>query len=231
MGSTLAGMSPSRDDAVHVAVGGVLFTVGGGVVTAAVIAVGTSEEQNWSARWFWILILVAAGVALMGVYGLIAVYSGKWLPTTHHEREKRPSLSIARVTTERVEDDHVLFQVWLSNDGNVDIQFNANILVPDFVSSIAMSDPNGENLRRRTNLKTSEVVDGENQSIFWETGQDGLRIPARTALPMYFYAELTPARRFAVKAKIWSSQIPTDLEHVAEVGPREQQRDGAEKAP
>ncbi len=224
-------MSPSRDDAVHVAVGGVLFTVGSGVITAAVIAVGISEEQNWSARWFWILILVAAGVALMGGYGLIAVYSGTWLPTTHQEREKRPILRIARITTERVEDDHVLFQIGLSNDGNVDIQFNANILVPDFVSSITMSDPNGKKLRLGTNIKTPEVIDGENQSIFWESGQEGLRIPAHTALPVYFYAELTPARRFAVKAKIWSSQIPMDLELVAEVGPHEQRRDGAEKAP
>lgn len=211
-----------RDDAIHVAVGSVLFTVALGVITAAVISVGMDSDPNWCATWFWVLVGPSAGVAVIGAYMLLAPYTGLRLPSTYRERSTRPSLRIVAIDTVKVLSNRVVIRLGLMNDGPVDLIVTANVLVPDFVDYISMCHPDGTDAwAQGPKLPTAERLEGAEsyESIYWQTGPDGIRAPARTAVPIYLCVGLNPVRPFPVKAKAWSSDLPGAIVSTAFAGP------------
>ena len=200
---------PMRDDAVHVAVGGVLLTIAVGVMTAAVIAVGTSQAHDWCASWFWALTVPSAGVALGGAYSLTAPWHGaKFLPSTLREKATKPDLKLEHIALEKVLPDRTVFAVGLKNDGPVNVPVNLKVLVPDYAEFISKSDREGGNLDlSKPPNKTSDVLKGVNtESIYW-LGE--ITIPCRTDLPFFFTVGTTP-KRVLVRVKIWGTVLPRD---------------------
>jgi hypothetical protein len=203
---------------VH-SVGNAFLTVAAGVLTAAVLTVGSSKDHNWCAWWFWALALPAALLLIAGLYMLTAPWHGApIIGKTLKEHATTPSLQIARVTTENVLTDHTVFQVGLLNDGPVDAVAHLNVLVPDFAEYIAQCRRDGSNFYVGPRNPTSASVPGAEGmgSIYWDSGTDGIRTPAGGAVPIYFRVGTSP-KKFPVAVQV-NSQGLQELTFAGEVG-------------
>ena len=82
-------MAKSKDEGIHVAVGGTLFAVGVGGVVATTIAEAAAAKPNWSVGWYWLVFTPSVAVALAGLYMILGVYMPLPLPRTRTEKESR----------------------------------------------------------------------------------------------------------------------------------------------
>lgn len=115
--------------------------------------------------------------------------------------------------------DCIVFHVGLGNEGSVDVMVNINVLIPASFSYVGPCEADGSDFYVKTPLSTSESLmrnaDGQEvPSVYWATSTSGARLPAETALPLFFRAGPKPLAPFPVKVKVWAVGLPTVTETV-----------------
>ncbi len=224
-------MSLHRDEQVQIGVAAILLTFGGGVVTAAIIAEGTTKHR-WCATWFLALSIPFALMALVGVYMLLALYFPWPLPSTRRERVRSPRLEIVAIRRLEADGDGtednfdfalydatenesvVVVRIDLLNSGGKDLTVSSNVLVPNTARGIEKCNQHGQAGHGIPGIvgqahATDEVLPGaDTESIYWQGSVD---VPAKTSVLLHLrVATPEPWSPLPLAAKFWSE----DLEEV-----------------
>src|SRR5436190_1876180 len=109
-----------RSDATHVAVGATFLAVGGVILGILIPLTAAAKKHPWTAAWFVAPATIAGLLGLIGLYMLVAVYTGWWVPTTASAREAAVDLRMEQASVLRVDERKVLFQLGFRNRGRGD---------------------------------------------------------------------------------------------------------------
>jgi hypothetical protein len=115
--------------------GGALLGLGGAGIIALLIYAAqrslSNQDSAWDEGWFIAVFVVAAALALAGVYVYLAVFSPLPLPPTWSERQFQPRLDGTSVRAERIADGDLVIAVAALNSGRTNIErADLNVAVP-----------------------------------------------------------------------------------------------------
>jgi hypothetical protein len=211
-----------RSDATHVAVGAAFLGVGGVGLSIMIPLAAAVKPHPWTAGWFLAPSCVAGALGLVGLYMLLAIYTGWWLPRTASERAAVVELRVEAIEILSVystPETQVLFRVGLNNRARRDVtNATLNVLVPNFVAALCQSDERGGRIGENSRAVTSESIQQDSDgSRYWH--KDGLTFSGRTAYPMDFRASLPAPQSFRVLVRVVSADIPDALVERADLDP------------
>jgi hypothetical protein len=203
--------------------GGTLFGIGFAgtlalVIYASQVSLSDKGGSVWGAAWFMGFFAFAILVALIGVYFLVAVWSGLPTGATGIERAFQPRL--VDTTAEAhvlVPPNYIVVKIGLRNAGRGNVDALVNVLVPDFISQIDRCDERGGigyplHMGGAAAHSSEALIRYQPNlgSIYWNGTID---FPGRIARIIYFRLEMPGMRHdFPLLLKITAPELDEQVE-------------------
>lgn len=208
-----------RSDATHVSVGVALVGIGSVMVAILIPLAVAAKQHPWGTTWFLIPLAIAALLGLLGIYMVVAVYTGWRLPKTASERQSAADLRVQEVQIVQRVGAFLVFRVGFRNYGRGDVSnATVNVIVPDFASTFALCSEAGAPIKGGAISRTSESIwsdDAGNpiDSCYWANA--GVSFAGRTSVVMHFLASVEDQPVLPVGYKVTSADLHDELHGVA----------------